>query len=48
MPFTWSLETERTLLLVAVSQGNVQPGSALWNAMIQALGDGVTDRAVRY
>jgi hypothetical protein len=47
MPFAWTPENERTLLLVAISQGNVQPGAALWNAMIQALGD-VTDRAVRY
>ena len=48
MPFTWTPESERNLLLVAISQGNVQPGQALWNAMIQALGNGVTDRAVRY
>ena len=48
MPFAWTPEDERVLLLVAISQGNVQPGATLWNAMIQALGDGVTDRAVRY
>jgi hypothetical protein len=48
MPFAWTPESERTLLLVAVSQGSVQPGATLWNAMIQALGDGVTDRSVRY
>ena len=48
MPFSWTPENERTLLLVAISQGNVQPGAPLWNAMIQALGNGVTDRAVRY
>jgi hypothetical protein len=48
MPFTWTPETERTLLLVAISQGNVQPGGTLWDAMIQALSNDVTVRAVRY
>lgn len=48
MPFAWNSENERTILLVALSQGGVQPGAALWNAMIEALGGGVTDRAVRY
>jgi hypothetical protein len=48
MPFAWTPESERTLLLVAMSQGSIQPGATLWNAMIQTLGDGVTDRSVRY
>ena len=48
MPLHRTIEKDKALLLAAVKHGQVPQGQDLWNAMIQAVGDGATERAVRY
>jgi hypothetical protein len=47
MPFVWTAETERLMLLMAIQEANVKPTKQLWSTVAANLGGGLTPSAVR-
>ncbi len=45
--FNWTAEADRTMLLQTITEANVKPTMAIWEAIADKLGD-VTPGAVRY
>jgi hypothetical protein len=48
MPFDWTAERERSMLLMAIQEANVKPTKQLWSTVAANLGGGLTPSAVRY
>src|ERR1700722_7482924 len=47
MPFDWTAERERLMLLMAIQEANVKPTKQLWSTVAANLGGGLTPSAVR-
>jgi hypothetical protein len=47
MPFDWTAERERLMLLMAIQQANLKPTKQLWSSVATSLGGGLTPSAVR-
>jgi hypothetical protein len=47
MPFDWTAERERSMLLMAIQEANVKPTKQLWSTVAANLGGGLTPSAVR-
>ena len=47
MPFVWTAETERLMLLMAIQEANVKPTKQLWSTVAANLGGGLSPSAVR-
>ena len=47
MPYQWTAERERRMLLLAISSANLRPSSDTWTTVAALLGDGLTPSAVR-
>ena len=48
MPYIWSPEAERALLLAAIQEADLKPSKTVWANVATALGGGLTAGAVRY
>jgi hypothetical protein len=48
MPYKWNPETERALLLAAITESDHKPSNHVWNAIATKLGEGLTASAVSY
>jgi hypothetical protein len=48
MPFDWTAEKERLMLLMAIQEANVKPTKQLWSTVAAKLGGGLSPSAVRY
>ena len=47
MPFDWTAESERLMLLMAIQEANIKPTKQLWSTVAANLGGGLTPSAVR-
>ena len=47
MPYQWSAEKERRMLLLAISSANLRPSADTWQRVAGLLGEGLTASAVR-
>jgi hypothetical protein len=47
MPFDWTAERERLMLLMAIQEANLKPNMQLWSSVATNLGGGLTPSAVR-
>jgi hypothetical protein len=48
MPYQWTAERERQMLLLAISRANLRPSADTWTAVAGLLGGGLSASAVRY
>jgi hypothetical protein len=48
MPYQWSAEKERKMLLLAICSANLRPSADTWQRVAALLGEGLTASAVRY
>jgi len=48
MPFTWTAERERQMLLLAISEADLKPTTQTWVIVAGILGEGLTPSAVRF
>ena len=47
MPFNWTVERERQMLLLAIGEANLRPTQETWAIVAKHLGEGITPSAVR-
>jgi hypothetical protein len=47
MPFSWTVERERQMLLLAICEANLKPTMETWAIVAKILGGGITPSAVR-
>lgn len=47
MPFNWTVERERQMLLLAIGEANLRPTQETWAIVAKHLGPGITPSAVR-
>lgn len=47
MPYTWTAERERRMLLLAISSANLRPSAETWAHVANLLGEGLSASAVR-
>lgn len=48
MPFNWTVERERQMLLLAICEANLKPTMETWSIVAKILGEGITPSAVRW
>src|ERR1700734_1496828 len=48
MPFNWTVERERQMLLLAICEANLKPTMETWSIVAKILGENITPSAVRW
>lgn len=48
MPYNWTPERERQMLLLAISSANLRPSGDTWSAVAGLMGGGLTPSAIRF
>jgi len=48
MPFNWTVERERQMLLLAICEANLKPTMETWSIVAKILGEDITPSAVRW
>lgn len=48
MPFNWSEQAERNMLLLAICAADLKPTSSTWAMVAERMGGGLNASAVRY